>query len=475
VSAGEDDFATLFEASLKAKQFHQGQTIEGVIVAIGPEVAFVDVGGKSEAAIDVAELKNDAGTIEVKIGDVLRATVTSVSGGLTLSRRLTRGAVTDRQLEDAYRAGLPVEGKVERVVKGGYEVKVAGQRGFCPFSQIDIARTADPAVHVGRVYTFRIIEYKNDGKDLVVSRRALLEAEQQAKADEVRRSVIPGAVLRGRVVSVREFGAFVDLGGGVQGLLHVSDMAWSRVGNVAEAVTVGDEITIKVLRVDDATGKIALGVKQLTEDPWSSVATSYEAGQIRNGRVTRVAEFGAFVELEPGIEALAHSSTFAPTGASGGWARSIAPGMTGSFEILEIDPAKRRIAVALVNQSSRAGAVEPGSQTIQPGARVVGKVERHEKFGTFVFLAPGRIGLMPHAESGVSREGDVAKTFPVGADVEVMVLEADASGRRIRVSHKAVLEAKEADELREYRQRNEQSFSGGLGSLGERLRKRSGD
>jgi small subunit ribosomal protein S1 len=476
VSAGEDDFATLFEASLKAKQFRQGQTIEGVIVAIGPEVAFVDVGGKSEAAIEVAELKNDAGALEVKVGDVVRATVTSVSGGLTLSRRLTRGAVTDRQLENAYRAGLPVEGKVEGVVKGGYEVKIAGQRGFCPFSQIDVARTADPAVHVGRVYTFRIIEYKNDGKDLVVSRRALLEEEQQAKADEVRRAVVPGAVLRGRVVSVRDFGAFVDLGGGVQGLLHVSDMAWSRVASAAETVTVGDEITVKVLRVDEATGKIALGVKQLTEDPWSSVATSYEAGLIRNGRVTRVAEFGAFVELEPGIEALAHSSTFAPTAASGGWARSIAPGLTGSFEIFEVDAAKRRIAVALVNESARAGsAIDTGSQTIQPGARVTGKVERHEKFGTFVFLAPGRVGLMPHAESGVSREGDVVKAFPVGADVEVMVLEVDASGRRIRVSHKAVLEAKEAEELREYRQRSGQSGSGGLGSLGDRLRTRSSD
>ena len=174
----EEDFAAMFEASVKPKRFHRGQTIEGTIVAIGGEVAFVNVGGKGEAQIEIAELKNADGVLEVSVGDRLQATVVSTEGGLTLSRKLQRGAATNRQLEDAFRAGLPVEGKIERDVKGGYEVRIGGARGFCPFSQIDTVRTTDPAQHVGQVYTFKIIEFKDGGKDLVVSRRALLEAGQ---------------------------------------------------------------------------------------------------------------------------------------------------------------------------------------------------------------------------------------------------------------------------------------------------------
>jgi len=163
--------------------------------------------------------------------------------------------------------------------------------------------------------------------------------------------VIPGAVVRGRVVSVRDFGAFVDLGGGVQGLLHVSEMAWSRVTDASHTVTAGEEITVKVVRVDQETKKIALSLKQLAEDPWSMVPTTYEVGQVRTGRVTRIAEFGVFVELEPGIEGLAHASTFAPTSGSGGWSRSVPVGMTAPFEILSIDLEKRRIGVALVAEN----------------------------------------------------------------------------------------------------------------------------
>jgi small subunit ribosomal protein S1 len=470
VTEPEEDFATLFNASPQAKQFDKGQTIEGTVVAIGPEVAFVDVGGKGEATVDLGELKNADGILDVAVGDRIQATVVSTAGGLVLSRRLARGAVTDRQLTDAFQAALPVEGKVDRVIKGGYEVRVGRQRGFCPLSQIDIARPSDPEVHVGRVYTFRIVEYKDEGRNLIVSRRALLEEEQRGKEAEVRRSVVPGAVLPGRVVSVRDFGAFVDLGGGVQGLLHVSEMGWSRVISPAQLVTAGDEITVKVLRVDEATQKIALGLKQLAEDPWSTAAARYDVGQVRTGRVTRVAEFGAFVELEPGIEGLAHASTFAPTGRPGGWSRVTPVGTTGAFEILSIDLDKRRIGVALVAEgSTRAGEAGPASQEIVPGARLTGKIERHEKFGVFVFLAPGRTGLIPFSETGVARDADVANAFPIGADIDVVVLEVDASGRRIRLSRKAVLEAQDADELREYNARAEapaQEFS----ALAEKLR-----
>jgi small subunit ribosomal protein S1 len=236
VSEQDEDFATMFEASVKARRLERGQTIEGTIVAFGSDVAFVSVGGKSEAQIDLAELKDDDGDIEVKIGDRIHAVVVSTSGGVTLSRKGVRNAATQRELENAFEAGLAVEGKVESAIKGGYEVRIARERAFCPLSQIDIARTADPAMHVGKTYTFRILEYKDGGKSIVVSRRKLLEEEQQANAAAVRTSIVPGAVLPGRVVSVLDFGAFVDLGGGIQGLLHVSEMSWSRATTPGEMV-----------------------------------------------------------------------------------------------------------------------------------------------------------------------------------------------------------------------------------------------
>ena len=377
----EEDFATMFEASERSRQLKRGQTIEGIVVAIGDETALIDVGGKSEAVIDVSELKDEQGHLEVAVGDRIPATVVSGAGGLKLSRRLALGAATARQLEDAFHAGLPVEGRVERSVKGGFEVRVARQRAFCPISQIDTIRNTDPAQHEGRVYKFRIIEFKEGGKNLVVSRRALLEEEQKANAAEVRSSIVEGAVITGRVASVREFGAFVELGGGVQGLLHISEMAWVRVVDPSQVVKPGDEITVKVLRVDADGTKISLGLKQLAADPWSKAGETYQPGQVWTGRVTRVAPFGAFLELEAGIE-----------------------------------------------------------------------------------------GLLPASESGVARDVELKKAFPIGKDVEVVVLEVDAAARRIRLSVKAIEEARESREVREYTERADQAPAEKFGSLADKLR-----
>jgi len=469
VTSNDDDFAALFEASIQTKRFERGQTIEGTIVAIGPEVAFVNVGGKGEATIDLVELQDEDGDVEVNVGDRIQAVVVSTGGGLVLSRRLALGAANAGQLEDAFRAGLPVEGKVEKATKGGLEVRIARQRAFCPMSQIDTVRTEDASVHEGRVYSFRIIEYRDGGEKFVVSRRALLEEEQKTKSVEVRKSIVVGSVITGRVVSVRDFGAFVDLGAGVQGLLHVSEMAWARVSKAEDVVKPGDEVTVKVLRVDDVTRQIALGLKQLSADPWAAIAESYAIGQVCQGRVTRIADFGAFVELEAGVEALAHMSTFAPTGRAGGWSKSISVGMAGAFEVLSIDPDKKRIGVALVEAGSAKGSeVRTG---IAPGARVTGKVERHETFGVFVYLAPGRTGLMPLSETGVEKGADIKKAFPAGSDVDVIVLEADPQGRRIRVSHKAIDAAAEAAVVREYTERATEAQSGSFsGSLADKLR-----
>ena len=471
MSEQEEDFATMFEASVKARRVERGQTIEGTIVAIGPDVALVGIGAKSEAQIDVAELKDEDGGIELAIGDRIQAVVVSTSGGIILSRKGVRNAATQRELESAFQAGLAVGGKVEGVNKGGYEVRIARERAFCPLSQIDIVRTADPAVHVGKTYMFRIIEYKDSGKSIVVSRRKQLEEEQRASADAVRKSIVPGAVLSGRVASVTDFGAFVDVGGGIQGLLHVSDMSWSRATTPGAVVAAGDQITVKVLRVDEGTGKISFGLKQLQDDPWNTVATTYQVGQVCTGRVTRVAEFGAFVELAPGIEALAHAATFAPTGRPGGWAQSVPVGATAAFEILSVDVAQKRIGVALVEEGSTRAAGATASQgSLAPGTIVTGKVERHERFGVFVFLSPGRTGLMPFSETGLERDADMTKAFPIGSEVEVAVLEADAGGRRIRLSRKAVAQQREQAELRDYAARPDAAPATPLGSLAEKLR-----
>jgi small subunit ribosomal protein S1 len=388
----EDDFAALFQASLKTKRIERGQTIEGTIVAIGPDVAFVDVGGKGEATIDTAELKDADGDIEVAVGERIQAVVVSTSSGLTLSRRLARGAATARQLEEAYRTGLPVEGKVEREVKGGYEVRVGHARGFCPFSQIDIVRS-DAAAHLGRVYPFRIIEYKEGGRNLVLSRRALLEEAQKAAAEELRRTILPGAIVTGRVVSIRDFGAFVDLGAGVQGLLHVSEMGWSRVLDPSNLLKPGEDVTVKVLAVDDARRTISLGLKQLSDDPWSRVTGTYEVGQVRTGRVTRLADFGAFVELEPGIEGLAHASTFPESGRRQTWSAMVAPGTIAPFEIVSIDVGRKRIGVALVPEgSARARAHETASAGGEGAPEGVTSQQPTEGFGSLADKLRGALG-----------------------------------------------------------------------------------
>jgi small subunit ribosomal protein S1 len=345
VSEHEEDFAAMFEASTKARQVKRGETVDGTIVAIGPKVALVNIGGKGEAEIDVAELKDADGDIDVNVGDRIQALVVSTTGAIVLSRRGVRNAATQRELEDAFNAGMAVEGKVVQPVKGGYEVRVARERAFCPLSQIDVVRTEDPNVHVGKTYAFRVIEYRNGGKDVVLSRRKVLEDEQRANADHVRKSIVPGAVITGRVVSVREFGAFVELGAGIQGLLHVSEMGWTRVTNPNEIVAQGDQVTVKVLRVDEATQKISLGLRQLQDDPWSTVRSKYQTGQVYKGRVARMADFGVFVELDSEFTGLI-PITETGLDRNADLRKAFSVGSEVDVAVLEVDAANRRIRLS---------------------------------------------------------------------------------------------------------------------------------
>ena len=460
----EEDFASMFAASLEPVVFETGQMLQGVVVLIGREVVFVDVGGKGEATMDLAELRDEADQLTVEVGDTVEGVVVSTSGGVKLSRKLARGAATRRQLEEAYHAQLPVEGRVEKANKGGYEVRVGGQRAFCPLSQIDTGFTSEPEVHVGELYTFRIIEYKEEGRDLVISRRALIEEEEREQEVEVRKSIVPGADLPGRIVSAQPYGAFVDLGGGIQGLLHVSEMGWSRVSAPATVVQAGDSVTVRVLRVDDEKGRIALGMKQLQTDPWDAVGQSYTSGQRLAATVTRVLEFGAFIELQPGIEALAHVSTFPPSGKRDGWKETVAVGATVSVEILSVDLERKRIGVAVIAEGS-AQVV-----TIEAGAQLTGTVERHEPYGVFVFLIPGRTGLMPNEESDTADGTNLKRAFPIGSEVEVVVLDVDPDTHRIRLSRKAIREVEENSDARAYSERQSEGQEASFGSMADKLR-----
>ena len=470
MSESDEDFASMFEASLQAKHVGRGQTIEGTIVAIGAEVAFVDVGGKGEALIEIAELKNDEGALEVAVGDRIQAVVTSTEGGLTLSRRLARGAATHKQLEDAFHSRLPVEGRIERDVKGGYEVRIGGQRAFCPFSQIDTVRTADPAQHVGRVYESRIVEYKEGGRNVVVSRRALLEEQQRAGAAGVRRLIVAGAVLTGaspRFASSAPSSTWVPACRAC-----FTYRKWD--GPECRTVAGGDA------RPGDHRRSAARRRHHAENRPRIEAAhrrsldgrrVDLRGGPGPNRPCDAPDRFRGVCRARAGYRRIGARVHVRPDGSFEGWSRSVAVGMTAAFEILSIDLEKKRIGVALVEEGStrEAGASPPKSELV-PGARVTGKVERHEKFGVFVFLAPGRTALMPLSETGMAREADIARAFPVGSDVEVVVLEADSSGRRIRVSRKAILDAREADEVREYAERADAVPAEGFGSLAEKLR-----
>ena len=471
-SEPEEDFAAMLEASLQPESLSKGDLVEGTVVAMDSEVAFVDFGGKGEATLDLAELLDEDGDLDVQVGDRVKAVVVSTSGGVKLSNKLARQAANREALREAFSTGLPVEGRVEKVIKGGFEIRFSGERAFCPISQIDTQYTDEPEAHAGRTYEFRVIEYAQDGKNIVVSRRAILNERAEVEAEQVRKQLEPGAVMTGRVVSIQKYGAFVDLGGGVQGLLHVSEMGWSRISDPSNVVQPNDEITVKVLNIDEAKGRIALGLKQLQADPWSSVAETFRIGQTLAGTITRKADFGAFVELAPGIEALAHVSTFPPTGKSDGWKASVPDGGNVVVEILSIDTEAKRIGVALVEEgTSRAEGARgvSGSARMDVGARLTGKVKSHEHYGVFVFLGPGKTGLIAREETGLDEGADASAAFPVGSEIEVVVLEADPEGRRIRLSAREVAKARERDEVDSYAAR-QSSSSASFGSLADQLR-----
>ncbi len=465
-----EDFATLFAREQSGPELEVGQVVKGRVVQIGAEAVFVDVGGKGEAWIERAELVDEEGRLQVAVGDEVEATVVSTGDEVRLSHKLRKGAQARQALAVAARTGVPVEGKVAAVIKGGYEVTVAGLRAFCPFSQMDVRRIEAPEEHVGRLLEFRITAYSDNGRNIVLSRRRLLEEQAARAAEDTRKKIIPGAVLPGTVAALAAFGAFVDLGG-VQGLVPASEVSHTRIGRPADHLRIGEPVTVKVLRVDPETGKISLRLTALVGDPWAAGPGRLSERQVVRGRAVRATDFGVFVELLPGVDGLLHASEI-PRARQGALREAAASGAEVAVMVLGIDIDKRRIALALAPEDAAPG--EQVVSSVAAGAVLTGTVERVQSYGVFVRLAPGQVGLIPNAELDTARGADHRKAFPVGSEVKVLVLAIEEGGRRIRLSQSKALAQEEQAEIQAYLRDTSRKGTGFGPTLGDMLKRARG-
>ena len=332
----------------------------------------------------------------------------------------------------AFRAKRSIQGRIEAVIKGGFEIRVGKVRAFCPHSQIDTQRVEDAESFVGKTLPFRITQLRRGGDDVVVSRRQLIEDERREEAGAVRATLIEGAVMLGRVSGLAKFGAFVDLGAGVTGLVHITELSHGRVAKPEQAVQVGEAVRVKILKLEDDNKRVSLSIRQASEDPWSSAGDTFAAGSQYPGKVLRLADFGAFVELAPGVEALAPASEFPP--ARLGWAEALPVGSEHQWQVLNVDAKRRRISVTLPFEG------EALPETLEVGSHVKGKVQRIERYGVFVWLGPGKVGLMPNALTGTRPGTDLGREFPVANEIEVEIVAVDDNGR-IRLGVRGAAEA----------------------------------
>jgi small subunit ribosomal protein S1 len=461
-----EDFAEMFARSQAKATLQRGQTVKGRIIQIAGDNVFVDVGGKGEAWIDRAELTDDDGKLKVKVGDEVEAIVVATGDEIRLSHKLRQGAQAREALAVAAQTGVRVEGKVAAVIKGGYEVTVAGVRAFCPFSQMDLRRVEAPEERVGQVLEFRITRYAEGGRNVVLSRRQILEEEAAKAAEETRKKIAPGAVLPGTVAALTDFGAFIDLGG-IQGLVPISEISHSRVGKPSDRLKMGEAVTVKILRVDDGKGKLTLSLKALEGDPWAAVPKAVRERAVMRGRAVRATDFGVFVELLPGVDGLLHQSEI-PRSRQAELREAASAGAEILVMVIGVDMDKRRVALALAPENAEAGSqVDSG---VAVGNVLTGTVERHESFGVFVRLGPGQTGLVPTAELGQTKGADLRKAFPAGSELKVLVTSIEDNGRRIRLSHSGALAQEERAESQQYMSTARPGGGFGL-TLGEALQR----
>jgi small subunit ribosomal protein S1 len=480
-----DSFASMFEAEAaaqpaeRARPLQLGERCRAEVVQVGRDGVFVEIldrsaGGKRpQAFIGHEDLRNEAGEITAQVGQVLEAVVVEIggkSGEIRLGRSMGRPAGLD-EIARAHEARVPVEGKVAGVNKGGLEIEIAGVRAFCPISHADRGFVADPQALVGRTLRFLVTELRDGGKRVVVSRRAVIEQETKDAAARTLAQLTPGAVVRGSVTAVREFGAFVDLGG-VEGLIPNTELSHERGAKAVGVLAPGDLVEVQVRDIKEgvvdkrgqATTKITLSLKALAADPWDAVETLAPAGKVARGTVTRLADFGAFVRIAPGLEGLLHISELG--GKIAHPSALLKVGETLNVVVRSVDRGARRIALAPAPDGLEVGAEVTGPN-LMVGSVVDGTVDRVEPYGVFVQVegTRGRAGrgLIPNAELGTQRGADTRKLFPAGMKLTVKVLE--TGDGKLRMSIKAVRQDEERAEFDGYRATAAHEKLGTLGDL----------
>ena len=420
-----------FEAALQegvgAGSVRVGEVVLGTIVEIHGDIVLVDVGGKAEAVLAREELEQP-GT-----GDPVEVVVTAIGSQIEVSHRLAVEQKLKDVLIDAAATGEPVEGKVGGRRKGGFDVIIAGIRGFCPMSQIDDSRGEDLDVHLGQTYQFKVLEYEGEGGNLVVSRAALLRAQRDAMRAEAWEKLEEGAVVEGIVRSLPDFGAFVDLGG-VDGLVHVTEISHLRVGKPSDVLSVGESVTVKVLGLDQEKNRISLSIKQMQPDPWDSVVEQFSAGSAFEGTIVRQAPFGVFVQLAPGLDGLLHVSQLPP--GQDLKSEEFQEGRTINGWVKDVDRKGHRIGLTLRRLPDRDPWERIGMR-YQEGQTVEGIVEHGVDFGVFVELEPGVSALIPMSESGLERGADPREAFSPGQKIVTKIMSVDGNRQRISLSIKA--------------------------------------
>lgn len=435
--AGGESFAALFEESIKHSDMRPGEVISAEVVRIDYNHVVVNAGLKSESYIPIDEFKNDQGEVEVQVGDFVAVAIDAVENGYgdtILSRDKAKRLASWMALENALESGDFVSGTVSGKVKGGLTVLVNGIRAFLPGSLIDTRPVKDLTPYEGKTLEFKVIKLDRKRNNVVLSRRAVVEASMGEERAKLLETLTEGAIVHGVVKNITEYGAFVDLGG-IDGLLHITDMAWRRVRHPTEVVQVGQELSAKVLKFDAEKNRVSLGIKQLGDDPWMGVSRRYPNGTRMFGKVTNIADYGAFVEIEPGIEGLVHVSEMDWTNKNVSPSKVVSLGEEVEVMILEIDEDKRRISLGM--KQCKANPWEEFSANVNRGDRVKGPVKSITDFGIFIGLAAGIDGLVHLSDLSWNEPGEAAvRNYKKGQEVEAIVLAVDVQRERISLGIK---------------------------------------
>jgi small subunit ribosomal protein S1 len=432
-----ESFAALFEESLSRKEMRQGEVITAEVVRVDQNYVVVNAGLKSESYIAAEEFTDDRGELEVKPGDFVSVAIEALEDGhgeTRLSREKAKRLASWLALEDAHTSGTIVQGMVNGAVKGGLTVMMDGIRAFLPGSLVDLRPVKDTSAYQGKLLDFKVIKLDRKRNNVVVSRRAVLEQTQGAERAQLLETLKEGVVVKGIVKNITDYGAFVDLGG-IDGLLHITDLAWRRVKHPSEVLSVGDEVEAKVLKFDQEKNRVSLGLKQLGEDPWIGISRRYPSGTRLFGKVSNITDYGAFVEIESGIEGLVHVSEMDWTNKNVNPGRVVQVGEEVEVMILEIDEDRRRISLGI--KQCLANPWDEFSMTFKKGDKVRGQIKSITDFGVFIGLPGGIDGLVHLSDLSWSAAAEEAvRNFRKGDEVEAMVLSIDVDRERISLGIK---------------------------------------